>query len=273
MKEMLKLQLTILGNGPACPNSGGASSGYLVKGEDTSVVLDIGPGVVATPEFRKSLPKLSGIVISHLHIDHWLDLVPLSYLLKLSPVTQANTPFKVWTPPDTRNQLLKLIDELSMGYPLDAFDVEEYTAGTVLSLPGLQIEFQQVQHYIPTFAMRIENDAGSLCYSADSSLCKPLVSIANNSNLFICEAADGITSPKNSVQRGHMTGREAGAVAANANVGSLLLTHIWESHDPDQILKEVAKEFSGEFELARPGKTYQIYGERVRALPHDANNI
>jgi len=268
---MLKLQLTVLGNGPVCPNPGGASSGYLVKGGDTSVVLDIGPGVVATPEFRKSLPKLSGIVISHLHIDHWLGLVPLSYLLKLSPVPPANTPFKVWTPTGTRTQLLKFLDELSMGYPLDAYDVEEYVAGTDLRLPGLQIKFQQVQHYIPTFAMRIENEAGSLCYSADSSLCEPLISIANKSSLFLCEAGDGVTSPKNSVQRGHMTGREAGAVAARANVGSLLLTHIWESHAPDKILTEVAKEFSGEFELARPGKTYQISGERFSALPQDAN--
>ena len=264
------LELTILGNGPVCPNPGGASSGYLVKGGDTSVVLDIGPGVVATPEFRKSLPELSGIVISHLHIDHWLGLVPLSYLLKLSPVTHANTPFKVWTPPDTRTQLLKFLDDLSMGYPLDAYDVEEYTAGTVLRLPGLQIKFQQVQHYIPTYAMRIENEAGSLCYSADSSLCEPLIAIANESSLFLCEAGDGVTSPKDSFPRGHMTGREAGAAAANANVGNLLVTHIWESHDPDQILTEVAKEFSGACELAIPGKTYKVVREQPTALSHDA---
>ena len=41
------MRLTILGRSPASPNPGEACAGYLVEGEGSRVLVDIGPGVVA----------------------------------------------------------------------------------------------------------------------------------------------------------------------------------------------------------------------------------
>lgn len=59
------------------PADGQASSGYLVATDEATVLLDCGPGVatalgsVATPD------QLSAVIVSHLHLDHCYDLLPL----------------------------------------------------------------------------------------------------------------------------------------------------------------------------------------------------
>jgi len=257
VEEKFTLQLTILGNGPACPNTGGASSGYLVIAGDTSLVLDFGTGVVSSPEFRKALPDLTGIIISHLHTDHWIDLIPLGYLLKIGPNRQAQHPLKIWVPPGTRPQILKFLDDLTMGFPCNMYEVDEYSSDLPLRFPDFQVTFRQVEHYIACFAMRVENELASLTYSADSSLCQSLITIANGCDLFLCEAADGMNTP-GIAQRGHMTAGEAGRAAASANVRKLLLTHVWEDYEAAAILQLAQTEFAGVCELAQRGQTYQI---------------
>ncbi len=249
------MELTILGNGAACPSVGGASSGYLVSSGDTSLVLDFGTGVVSTPGFRQAVQSLTGIVISHLHTDHWLDLAPLGYLLKVAPRLVRDTHLKVWVPPGDGARLSEMLEILGMGFPCDVFDIEEYQPELPLYLPGLQVTFQQMQHYIPSYAMRLESDRGSLVYSGDSCLCDSLVAFAQGCGLLLCEATHGTDEPAADVERGHMTAMEAGMAAAEADVGSLLLTHIWESHDQEAMVGAAQTKYSGPCQVAQPGQT------------------
>ena len=257
------MDLTILGNGPACPNVGGASSGYLVTSGDTSLVLDLGSGIVSTTEFRQALPGLTGIVISHLHIDHWLDLAPLGYLLKVAPRPPRDTHLKVWVPPGSGPQLSEILEILAIGFPCDVFDLEEYDPALPLCLPGLQVTFQQMQHYIPSYAMRLESDQASLVYSADSCLCDSLVAFAQGCGLFLCEATDGTDEPATNVERGHMSAMEAGTAAAGAGVGNLLLTHLWDSHDQESMVRAARTRYSGPCQVAQPGHTYQVHAGSI----------
>jgi ribonuclease BN (tRNA processing enzyme) len=53
-----------------------------------------------------------------------------------------------------------------------------------------------------------------------------------------------------------MTGKQAGAAAAEAGVGRLVLTHIPPWHDPDVCLGEAREAFAGPVELAATGASY-----------------
>ena len=76
-------ELHVLGAGPAYtdrPGSTGAA--YLVRDGATSLLLDLGQG---------SFPKLAAVLepstldlvaITHLHPDHFIDLVPLRHYLR-----------------------------------------------------------------------------------------------------------------------------------------------------------------------------------------------
>jgi ribonuclease BN (tRNA processing enzyme) len=58
-----------------------------------------------------------------------------------------------------------------------------------------------------------------------------------------------------------MTSVQAGEAASQAGVRSLLLTHVWPTFDPQDILEEVKGVYSGEVALAREGMTLRLGGE------------
>src|SRR5262245_30984945 len=68
------LSLTVLGCSGSFAGPGGACSGYLVQAGDTAVVIDLGPGVFANLQAHLDPAALDGLVLTHEHPDHWVDL-------------------------------------------------------------------------------------------------------------------------------------------------------------------------------------------------------
>jgi len=86
------MRLTVLGKSPSWQDAGGACSGYLVEEEDTRIVVDCGNGVFAKLREQVDYVDIDAVVISHLHADHFLDLVPYAYALTYAPTTLRKTP-------------------------------------------------------------------------------------------------------------------------------------------------------------------------------------
>ena len=91
------MRLTVLGRFGPFPPPGGACSGYLVESGDTRLLLDCGSGVIAN--LRRVCPAagLTGVVVSHWHMDHASDLGVLCYALEAQaaarlPVVAPATP-------------------------------------------------------------------------------------------------------------------------------------------------------------------------------------
>src|SRR5712691_2356408 len=75
-------QLAVLGAGPAWsdrPGSSGAS--YLVRAGVAAVLLDLGQGSFPRLIAAIEPSSLDAVLISHLHPDHFIDLVPLRHYL------------------------------------------------------------------------------------------------------------------------------------------------------------------------------------------------
>ena len=104
--------------------------------------------------------------------------------------------------------------------------------------------------------MRVEHGDRSLVYSGDSGPCDQLVDLAASADLFLCEASfrDGDDNPPDV----HLTGREAGLLAARASVDRLVVTHVPPWHDPAQARTEARASYDGAVELARSGASYEI---------------
>src|SRR4051812_5739676 len=101
---MAALTLTILGAGPAAPNPSGACSGYLLRQGDAAVVMDCGSGVAGRIAEYVPPNRLQGVVISHLHPDHYFDLVPLYYQVRFGGPRPAELGprLPVYVPPGGR---------------------------------------------------------------------------------------------------------------------------------------------------------------------------
>lgn len=246
------MQLTILGCGAACPRPGGACSGYLVEERGTKLLVDCGTGVLSNLQRVVALKDVTHIVISHLHADHFLDLIPYRYALS-RPVHQTLHP-RLYLPPGGAEGLLKAVSAFNTSptFFSDLFQVEEYDPGAALKVGNFTVEFTSVKHYITSYAMAISGSK-RMVYSADSGLCDELAEIAQGADLFLCEAS---RCEAEDDDWGHLSAGDAGALARRAKVKRLILTHFWPDCDYSQNIEQAKAAFGKAVEVAEELRTY-----------------
>jgi ribonuclease BN (tRNA processing enzyme) len=211
------VRLTVIGSSPAWPNPGGACSGYLIDGR---LLLDCGPGVLAKLRQREPWPTVAAIAITHLHLDHWGDLVPWVWGSLFGPGADTPRP-ELWLPPGASSELRPVLAKLGGEDMFErAFEVREYEARVPFVAAGLEVTAVPVHHYdMQAFGFRVVGDR-VLAYSGDSGPCGSIGELARGADLFLCEATLA-ESGRDGVPRGHLTAEEALAAAD----GPILLTH------------------------------------------------
>ena len=251
------MRLTILGGSAAGPNPGQGCSGYLVENGATQVVVDLGSGTF--PELRRHVDYrlIDGVVLSHGHLDHFLDVLTLRYALAYNPIA-ADRQLPLWLPPGG----VALLDRLAQAIAddsdtdefLSVFEVNQYNPDRLLTIGELEFRFFPTVHYVPCWAMRISNGVdGDLFYTADTGPAANLAAAATGSHVIVAEGTDRGSSQEPYESRGHMTPAEAGALAREAGVGVLVLSHLWAEDDPFRAVREASRMFGGPVELATPG--------------------
>ena len=161
------MRLTVLGKSPSWQDAGGACSGYLIQEGDTSVVVDCGNGVFGKLREHIDYVDVDAVVISHLHADHFLDLVPYSYALTYAP-RQQPVPVDRWpgtdcpacpvlhAPPGAREMFRRVVGAWGNDDLIEnAFDLREYDPAQEIEIGPIRITFQPVPHFTETFAMSI----------------------------------------------------------------------------------------------------------------------
>lgn len=263
---MPPLTLTILGCSPAAPNVGGACSGYLVRDGDTAVLMDCGSGVAGRIAQHVPPNRLTAVAISHLHPDHYFDLVPLYYVLRFGPHRppgyEPRVPLLV---PPGGSEHVKRLTQLVAGSPTlleDVFSMSDYAVDREFQLGSLRFTFHEVQHYVLSHAMRVVGaDGATFVFSSDVGPCEALVDAARRADLLMCESAllDPEHDEPDPVRRGHMSAAEAGAAARAAGARQLLLTHYRSGEAYDARHREGASAaFGAPVDLAREGQTYTV---------------
>ncbi len=196
--------------------------------------------------------QLHAIVISHMHADHFFDLVPLRYALKYE--LQRSTPLPVFLPPGGARAVRVIGSTLASS---EAFfdgilDVREYVPDDGLRFEGCALRFAPTVHYIPAYAMRIEAENTVLTYSADTAPCEAVVELARDADLFLCEAALGARGEEYG-RRGHLNAEEAGELSRRARAKRLVLTHYNAGAEPSELRAAAARYFRGEITVADDG--------------------
>jgi len=252
------VQITVLGKSPSWQDAGGACSGYLVQERDYALLLDCGNGVFSKLRAVRDYVDLDGVLISHLHADHFLDLVPFSYALIHGPRGATDRVRPELHVPLGGGELFRRVVGCWGDAELieRAFELHEYDAGDQLALGPLRIRFQEVPHFTRTFAVELGDGDGRMTYSADCGPNEGLVEFASGTDLLLIEAtlpfADG------DGERGHMTAREAGEHGRRAAARRVVLTHISDELNADRAVSEAREGYGDEVELAREGAVYTI---------------
>jgi ribonuclease BN (tRNA processing enzyme) len=258
------LKVTVLGGSAAGGNTGAGCSGYLVASGGTQIVVDLGPGTLLELRKHSDFREINAIIISHMHVDHILDLVAMRFLLAYNPIA-INRRIPLFLPPNTTEQFHRIGQVFASATESDpffdsVFAIEEFDPDTGLKVGGLQLSFCPVQHFIPTWGMRINDTEGnSLGYSADTGPCDALPPFFDDVHTLICESTStGMIDA--TPDKLHMTAHEAAILAEETGARNLVLTHMWEEYGFENYLADAQQDFSGEIFLASPGLTIDVKG-------------
>ncbi len=220
-----------------------------------AIVADLGSGAFGNLRRYREPESIDAVVISHMHADHFLDIVPMRYALKYGVrTTERRVP--LYVPPGGAAMLRKLVGafapEAGDDFLGDVFDVRTYDPHATLVFGDVRVRFAPTSHYIETFAVRFESDAASLTYSADTSPDERVVALAHASEAFLCEAT--LTEAGEAERpRGHSSAREAAAMAGRARAVRLLLTHYPASADVRQLGDVARTAFPGPVDVVDDG--------------------
>lgn len=246
------MRLDVVGAGPAYTDRPGATgAAYLLRTGGSSLLLDLGQG---------SFPRLAGlvdpadleaIVISHLHPDHFIDLVPLRHYLRWE---EPRRRVRVVGPAGLDARLDGLHGE--PGFTAAALDVEALSEGT-RTIGPFEVQAARVTHTDSSYAFRVSPagggpDAPGLVYSGDCGVATDLDPLARPGDTLLCEVSFGpgpiYPGPE------HLDGPAVGDLARRTGAGRVLLTHIQMGFDRAATVDSVRARFdAGPVELVDPG--------------------
>ena len=240
-----RLTLTVLGTDGSYPGPGGACSGYLLRAGGFCTWLDAGPGTLANLQLHIPLAELDAVVLSHAHPDHWSDVEGLHIAMRYF-LGRRGLP--VYAPEGLK-------DLMRSGGPDGTLDWRVIGDGQSADIGPVRWTWSRTDHPVETLAARADLHGRSLGYSADTGPAWSLTSLGQPVDLALVEASL-TTEAEGTLQ--HLSARQAGAAAAGAGAGRLLLTHLAPPIDREHARVEAAAAYGRPVEVAAVGQTWEV---------------
>ena len=247
------LELVVLGAGPAYTDrAGAAGAAYLIRAGDASILLDLGHGSFARLAAEMEPSRLHGIAISHLHPDHFIDLVPLRHYLRWEWAPSRRV--RVLGPSGLDARIDALHAET--GFTAEALDVEAISDG-VTQVGPFTLEARLVAHTAESYGFRVSVDGGpGLVYSGDCGRAEDLDPLIRAGDTVLVEVFFG-TGPVFPGAR-HLDAPAVAALARRTDPGAILLTHIGMGRDRDATLEMVSHATKARVAVVDPGYRMRI---------------
>jgi ribonuclease BN (tRNA processing enzyme) len=252
------MRVTIVGCAGSYPSAQSPASCYLLEHDGHAIVLDLGNGSLGALQNFIALEAISAVFISHLHVDHFIDLTSFYVYRKYHP----NGPLPaipVFGPRDTAGRLARaygLAEDPGMSsefefreFGLHDEPAHEGARHVEVEIGPFSVTAARVAHPVEAYGFRVSAGGRTVAYSGDTGPTPVLVELARDADIALFEAAylDGDHEPGV-----HLTAREAGQLAASAGVGHLVLTHLVAWNDVQATATQGAQGFGAEVTLAHP---------------------
>ena len=250
------MKLTVVGCSGSFPSAESACSSYLVEADGFRMLLDMGNGALGELQRHVGLYDLDAVLLSHLHADHCIDMCGYFVARYYRHDGGPASAIPVYGPAGTERRLSiaygDVPDEKCMS---EVFDFRTLQPGS-FRLGPFTVTTGLVRHPVEAYGFRIEHGGRVLAYSGDTGPCPELQDLAQDADLFLCEAS--FTYGKEDIPDLHLNGREAGQSATRAGASRLVLTHIPPWTNPAVNLRDAQAAYQGPVELAKAGAVYEV---------------
>ncbi len=247
------MELVVLGAGPAYTDRPGATgAAYLVRSGDDALLLDLGQGSFPALTAAIEPSTLTAVVVSHLHPDHFVDLVALRHYLRFEHDPPRRV--RVHAPAGLDDRLDALHDE--PGFTEQTLDVVPLAPGSFAAGPFI-VEAAHVRHTSDSYAFRVTNggDRG-LVYSGDCGRAEDLDPLVQPGDTLLVEASFGPGPAAAGAE--HLDAPAIAALVRRTRPGRVLLTHIQMGYDRDETADIVREASGAPVEVVDPGFTTTI---------------
>lgn len=280
--------VTFLGSRGPYPGSDDMSS-VLVSYGGKNLLLDVSEGTQhRILEVGKSVASVNPILITHMHGDHVLGLIPL---LQSRSLAGINTPVLVVGPAGLGTYLIKsfeylyfrpeyqlLINEISgdearedcggLIEPLRELTRDSSNTISVVKTDHckaivegpFKIRAFWVKHSVPTLAYRVDvSEAISICYVSDTIASDSVIRMCNNVNVLIHDSTFGSEMSDKAREYAHSTATQASETALKCGAKMLILYHVSPRYKNTEILlSEARKIFRNTYVAEKYMKLYLI---------------
>jgi ribonuclease BN (tRNA processing enzyme) len=249
------MELVVLGAGPAYTSRPGAvGAAYLVRSGPAAIVLDLGQGAFTNLAGEIEPSSLRAVVVSHLHPDHFIDLVALRHYLRwdFDPPRRV----EVLAPTGLGDRLDAL--HAQPGFAAAALDIEPLGGGGTFRLGPFVLEARLVRHTEESYGFRLTtaDDGTGLVYSGDCGRADDLGPLIRPGDTLLAEASFGTAGVAPGSE--HLNAWDVGRLAAATRPGRVLLTHLLMSSDRGSSLEAVRSLTDAKVGLVDPGDRFEL---------------
>lgn len=283
------MKVTLLGAGVPTPTPRRFGSAHLLDVASRSLLIDCGPATTyKLTSAGRATPEISLLLFTHHHFDHNADY-PCFVLTRWDQDVEQ-TPLRVYGPPPTEDLTRSLFAAPGGAWVCDwtariehpgsqrvfanrggtlprrppQIDAADIDAAFQLEEDGFSVRAAHTVHaqpFLESVAYRIDTDQGSIVFTGDTEPVDSVIELARGADMLVCMCWDTDAAMEAEGLSGGMTGTpSAAALAAQAGVRTLVLTHIGPNLDRPSVrekgLQDAASVFDGTI----------VFGEELQML-------
>jgi ribonuclease BN (tRNA processing enzyme) len=244
------MELTILGTGGALAPSGRAQSGLLVEDAGHALLVDCGSGVLLRlDQADVDIAQLDTVLLTHCHLDHMSDLLPLITARWLSGQTETT----IYGPRNTEATVRQVLAHYDYVDEHVSLTIVEVQGGESFPVNGFEVETLRTEHGVPSRAYKID---GRLAISGDTMPIADMSAFIQNCDLLVheCSFPDG-HDPGH-----HTTPADLGPLLSGSALQRVVLTHFYPAvvgHEAE-MTASVRSFYHGEVKLAEDLERWSI---------------
>jgi ribonuclease BN (tRNA processing enzyme) len=252
------MDITVVGSGTVVPRLERRQSCVVVEAGEEMLVFDLGSGAVRGM-LRADLDPFAvdRIFFTHFHPDHTVDVVPLLFSIKYGAEEERTRPLHLTGPEPFRDfwgSVTNVWGEWMVGdYPSHVSELP-HECSSPLDLPGGRLSWAPAEHRPESIAYRLDGGGGAFVYTGDTEYSESVVELARGAHTLLIECS----FPDDSPVPGHLTPSSAARIASEADVGQVVLTHLYPTVDNTFLLPDFERGYDGEVIVAGDGFRFSV---------------